>query len=635
MFDPILGDPTTGKDSVIKMLRRNLSPTKIKSLKERVSTSFEEEGKEATFKKLKVRMDLMVGITPKEEKVFSPHADIPTYKELKNQREVVFEKQPLFSVVVPIYNTPLPYLEELIQSILKQSYVNWELILVDASTEEYKKVGKLAKKHSRKDERIRYIPIEDNEGIAENTNKGIEQAAGDYFILLDHDDVLQLNALYEVTKAINEQDADFVYSDELVLNDDLSEIKQFHYKPDFGADTLRGCNYITHLCAFSKTLLEKIGGKEDLGYDGAQDYDLILRLTEQANSIVHIPKMLYWWRSHEDSTANDIYQKPYAVVAGADALDAHLERIGMEGKVDIQKDALGSYRIKYAVKGNPKISVLIPNKDHVEELKCCIESIDKYGGWDNIEVIIIDNNSTETETETYYLEVQEKYNYVRVIRYTGNFNFSAICNYGAKESDGEQIVLLNNDVELLTSDFFVEMLSYSQRSDVGAVGARLYYPDDTIQHAGLFIGIGGTAGVSHKGNPRETGGHLFRVCTVQNMSAVTGACLMVKRELYDELGGLDEDNFAVAFNDVDFCLRLVEKGYTNIYTPFAEAYHYESKSRGLDETGPNKIRFDKEAANFKRIHADILEKGDPYYNPHLTLSSEGYSLKEDYEVKHS
>lgn len=615
-------DPTTGVDSLGKAVRRNLAPARVGLLAKRFFSTLRHQGWQAAGREIGYRYRLA---THKE--VWRYRADIPLRKELRAQRKATFGWMPTISVAVPLYNTPLRYLQPMIESVRKQSYANWQLILVDGSDRDHPQVGQMAADFEAKDSRITYVKLYKNSGIANNTNIALAEATGEYVLLLDHDDVLQPNALYEVVKAVNEQGAELVYSDEIVLDSALEKLGEYHFKPDYGPDTLRGCNYITHLCAFSKELLDRAGGGESSRYDGAQDYDLILRLSEHARTIAHIPKALYFWRRHENSTARDILQKPYALEAGAEALRAHLSRLGIAGTVKSQPLHSGSYHIRYEIIDTPLVSVLIPNMDHVEDLQRCLDALYAASGWPHMEVLVLENNSRLPQTQEFYAAAQNSYPNLQVLHYEGGFNFAAICNFGVQHANGQHILLLNNDTQPLGQEFVREMLSYSQRPDVGAVGALLYYPDDTVQHAGLFVGIAGTAGVNHKGHTRGDGGDLFRLCTTQNISAVTGAALMVKKDLYTTAGGMDEKNFAVAFNDVDFCLKLRELGYWNVFTPFAEAYHFESKSRGYDTEGPAKQRFDKEAAAFRQKYAAFLQKGDPFYNPHFTLKDESYGYR--------
>ena len=615
-------DATQGVDSLGKVLRRNLSAQRLALLFGRGRETLQKRGWQALGREVSFRLRLA---THKE--IWRYRADIPLRRELRAQQAQKPDNAPLVSVVCPLYNTPDAYLRKMMDSVLDQSYDNLELVLADASGPVWSSVGATAKKYAAADERVKYLRLPENGGIAQNTNAALEAAQGEWIVLLDHDDVLQENALYEVMTAAAQAEADLVYSDEAVLDASLKKLSEFHFKGDYGPDTLRGCNYITHLCAFSKKLLDAAGGGEDSAFDGAQDYDLILRLAEQAKKVLHIPKVLYLWRGHSASTASGIAQKPGAIDAGRRALQAHLQRVGLDGTAEAQKRHPGAYRVRYEVEGEPRVSVLIPNSDHSDDLARCLLSLRKKSGWDNLEVLVVDNNSTDPATQDFYSEAKSVYNALQVLYWEGEFNYSAINNFAARSATGEHLLLLNNDVELLSEGFVREMLSYSQRPDVGAVGAMLYYPDDTVQHAGLIVGIGGTAGVSHKGHQRGDGGDMFRLCTTQNVSAVTGAALMVKRSLYEEVGGLDEEAFAVAFNDVDFCLRLREKGLWNVFTPFARAYHFESKSRGYDTEGEKKQRFDREAAAFREKWAGVLETGDPFYNPHFTLEYENFGYR--------
>ena len=612
--------PAAEQDSIGKAVRRSLSPAHAASLLQRGVRSLTEQGAEATGREIAFRVNLMLG-----RDTWQHRADLPLRRELREQRRAQFAKMPRISVVVPLYNTPALYLRQMAESVLGQSYTNLELVLVDASDREHAEVGAYCK--TLTDERVNYVRLAKNGGISNNTNLGFAEANGDYFALLDHDDTLQKNALYEVVRAINETGADFLYSDEIVLGADLKTLREYHFKPDFSPDTLRGCNYITHFSVFCRDLLQKAGGGERAQFDGAQDYDLILRLTEQAKVVHHIPKVLYFWRSHALSTASDISAKPYAIEAGAKAVAAQLQRLGLRGTVAPQEDAPGSYRVTYELTARPLVSVLIPNKDHTDDLRRCLDSLVQKAGYENLELLVVENNSAQPETFAFYEKELPQYPNCRLLTYKGPFNFSAINNFAAREAKGEQLLLLNNDIELLSDGFITELLMYAQRPDVGAVGAKLYYPDDKIQHAGVFIGIGGSAGHSHKGLPRGNKGNLYRLSTAQNMSAVTGACLMVKAELYHKLGGLDEHQFAVSYNDVDFCLRLRQEGYLNVFTPYAEAYHYESKSRGLDTGGPNAQRYQGERQRFCKKYEALILGGDPYYNPHFTLLYENYGYR--------
>ena len=611
------------RDSVAKAVRRTMQPAHAASLVKRGARCLSQRGPEALAREVSYRVNLM---TKGDDWRF--RADLPLRRELRAQRAEQFAAMPLVSVVVPLYNTPMRFLKDMVNSVRAQSYQNWELVLVDASDAQHADAGRWASRV--RDKRVRYSRLAKNEGISGNTNVGLAEAEGEYIALLDHDDVLSPCALYEMVKAINETGADVLYSDEVVLDEKLRALHEYHFKPDYSPDTLRGCNYITHLLVFKSSLLAAAGGGERSEYDGAQDYDLVLRLCEKAQKVAHVPKVLYRWRSHAASTASDMAAaKPEAIANCAKAVAAHLARAGLAGEVSPVPGCPGAYRTAYAVKGNLLVSVLIPNMDHVDDLGRCLASLYRHAGWENMEVIVIENNSRERKTMEFYSVIRDKLPGLRLVQYKGPFNFSAINNFGAQYAKGEYLLLLNNDIEVETPGFVRELLSYAQRPDVGAVGAKLYYPDGTVQHAGVFIGIGGSAGHSQKGHPRDSAGDMYRLATAQNMSAVTGACLMVKKALYTALGGLDEKHFAVAYNDVDFCLRLREQGLLNVMTPFAAAVHYESKSRGDDTKngGEKRRRYEAEKAYFAEKYAALMQRGDPYYNPHLTLLYENYGYK--------
>ena len=548
-----------------------------------------------------------------------------TSEELEEQKKVKFSKNIKFSILVPLYNTPLNFLHEMIQSVTEQTYANWELCLADGSDNEHRNVKSEVLNLAKKDKRIKYKKLKENKGISENTNECIEMATGDYIVLFDHDDILHPSALFEVMKAICEQDADFIYTDENTFSERIEDAYCPHYKPDYSPDTLRSYNYICHLTVFKKDLLKKTGGGFRKEFDGSQDYDMVLRLTEVAEHIVHIPKILYYWRAHKNSVALNISAKPYTLTAAKRALTEHLERVGLKGEV-CDARIPSTYQIQYEIQGKPLISIIIPNKDHIEDLDKCIQSIEKKSTYKNVEIIIVENNSTETETKEYYKKIQRKYKNIRVVTWREGFNYSKINNFGFQYAKGEYIVLLNNDIEILTPDWLEQMLMYTQRSEVGATGMMLYYPDDTIQHAGVILGIGGIAGHSHKYFKRGEYGYASRLCIVQNLSAVTAASMMIRADVFKQIGGLDEE-FAVAFNDVDLCMRIREAGYLIVWTPFAEAYHYESKSRGFEDTPEKQIRFKGEIERFMDKWGKFLEKGDPYYNPNLTLEREDFTLR--------
>lgn len=542
----------------------------------------------------------------------------------EQEENAQFPKDIKFSVLVPLYNTPESFLKAMIESVQAQTYKNWELCLADGSDGEHSFVGEICKKYADGDKRIKYEKLERNLGISENTNACIRMATGEYIALFDHDDLLHPSALYEVMRAICEHGADFIYTDENTFSEEPRDAYNPHFKPDFSPDTLRSYNYICHLSVFSRELLDSVGYFRS-EYDGSQDYDLILRLTEKAKKVFHIRKILYYWRAHKNSVAQDVGAKPYTVTAAKKALAAHLERCGLKGEV-LDSSVPTTYHIKYEIDGNPLISVIIPNKDHTDDLDICLKSLYEKSLYKNFEVIIVENNSTEKETFEYYEALTQKHGNIKIVTWKGNFNYSAINNFGVNYAKGEYILLLNNDVEIINGSCLEEMLMFAQRKDVGAVGAKLYYSDDTIQHAGVILGLGGTAGHAHKHFGRSHPGYMARASIAQNLTACTAACLMMRRDVFDEVGGLDE-SFEVAFNDVDLCMKIRKKGYLVVFTPYAELYHYESKSRGNDSTPEKLERFRGEIDRFKEKWQKQLDDGDPYYNPNLTLTRDDFSLK--------
>ena len=544
-------------------------------------------------------------------------------RTLRKQRHTHFEQNPLISIVIPLYCTPTPYLKELIDSVRAQSYTNWQLCLADGSPDQ--KVEEYIQKRYGKDSRILYKHLEENGGISINTNKAIEMATGEYLMLSDHDDTLEPDALYEIVKAINDhQGPEIVYTDEDKLSMDGEFYFEPHFKSDYNLFRLRDNNYICHIFAVKKALVDQVGGLRQ-EYDGSQDYDFILRCCEQAKQVIHIPRVLYHWRCHEESTAENPESKTYAFESGKRAIEEHYRRTGIDAEV-YQGEFLGLYRTRFHRDHDPLISIIIPNKDHIDDLKRCMDSIDQKSTYKNYEYIIVENNSTDDATFQYYKKLEAENPKAHVVYWDKEFNYSAINNYGAAFAKGEYLLLLNNDTEIINEDCLEELLGYCMRSDVGAVGARMYYEDDTIQHAGVVIGFGGIAGHCFVLQPRGTTGYCHRIICAQDYSAVTAACMMVKREAFDKVGGLTEE-LAVAFNDIDFCMKLREAGYLIVYNPYAELYHYESKSRGLEDTPEKVARFNKEIQIFERRWPDIMRDGDPYYNPNLTLKSQDFSLK--------
>lgn len=551
----------------------------------------------------------------------------PAEAQRRLEEETVFSKNIKISILVPLYNTPEKFLREMIDSVKAQTYKNWELCLADGSDEKHPEVGSICAGYQKEDSRILYQKIEKNLGISGNTNVCFSMASGDYIGLFDHDDVMHPSLLYECMKVICEKHADYVYTDEATFTSpNLDDLIVLHFKPDYSPDNLRANNYICHFSVFDAALLEKTGLFRP-EYDGSQDHDMILRLTEEAKNVQHIPKILYYWRSHPASVAADIGAKTYAIDAARRAVRDHMkDYYGVEVEVESTRAFPTIFQVRYPIKGEPLISIVIPNKDHETDLRRCIESIQKKSTWRHFEIIVVENNSREQSILDYYREL-EAFPEVRVITYDGTFNYSKINNYGVSCAKGDYLLFLNNDTEIITPDWMEQMLMYAQREDVGAVGAKLYYGDHTIQHAGVVIGLGAhrSAGHTHYKMPKEHLGYMGRLCYAQDVTAVTAACLLVKRTVYEEVEGLDE-TFTISLNDVDFCLKIRAKGYLNIFTPFAELYHYESKTRGMEE-GEKLRRYERECAHFREKWKAELEAGDPYYNPNFSLDYSDFTLK--------
>ena len=543
---------------------------------------------------------------------------------LRRQKHASFAQKPLISIVIPLYCTPLPYLKELIESVRRQSYENWQLCLADGSPDD--KAKEFLEKHYGREKRIVYQKLEENGGISVNTNAAAELAKGEYLMFCDHDDTLEPDALYEIVKAINDTDADVIYTDEDKVSMDGQHYFDPNFKPDFNLFRLRENNYICHIFVVRKSLTGETGMLRS-EFDGAQDFDFILRCCEKAKKITHIPKVLYHWRCHMDSTAADPSSKAYAYEAGRKAIREHYQRMGIDAKVDMTERP-GWYRSHIKIQGNPMVSIIIPNKDHTDDLELCLFSMSRKSTYRNYEILIVENNSEKEETFEYYKKLPERYPKVRVLTWEKEFNYSAINNFAAEEAQGEYLLFLNNDVEILTPDWIEEMLQNCQQENVAAVGAKLYYPDDTIQHAGVVLGLGGIAGHIMCRASREDPGYFGRMISVQEISAVTAACMMVKKSEFDSVKGFDE-TFQVAFNDIDLCMKFRAAGKKIIFTPYAELYHYESKSRGLEDTPEKQFRFDKEVKRFQEKWAQQLEMGDPYYSPNLSVTEGDCSLRED------
>lgn len=548
----------------------------------------------------------------------------PSPGELARQREEKFSPAPLFSIVTPLYHTPAKLLRAFLDSVIAQSYENWELCLADGS--EGDAAEKLIRKHYGKERRIRYLHLKKNMGISGNTNAAIKMARGDYLAFADHDDMLTPDALYECANMLRAHpETELLYSDEDLVDGEGRALVP-HFKPDYNPDLLLCMNYICHLTVVKKELQQRTGllRKE---FDGSQDYDFLLRCTEQTEQIRHIPRVLYHWRMHEGSTAGSSGNKNYAVQAGLRALREHYRRMEIPARA-MYTGVTVVYRTRYEISGTPLVSVLIPNKDHGEDLKRCVDSILEKTSWTAYEILILENNSEQEETFRCYRELEEKDSRIRVLNYGGEFNYSAVNNFGAEWANGEYLLLLNNDTEVIAGDWMERLLGYCQREGTAVAGAKLLYPDDRVQHAGVVVGMGGFAGHVLTGSGREDAGYLRRLITAQEVSAVTGACMMIKRTVYEELGGMDED-FAVALNDVDLCLRAGELGQKVVFVPEALLYHYESKTRGPEDTILKAERFQNEIRRFQKRHAGILKSGDPFYNPNLSLTRTDCSCRED------
>ena len=549
-----------------------------------------------------------------------------TEEELAKQRETVFDYSPRLSIVIPAFRTPERFLAAMLDSLLAQTYTNWEVCVADGSPKG-EGVERVLKRYAIKDERIRYVILGENKGIAGNTNAAIEMATGDFVVLADHDDTLAPDALFECVKAINKDpEIDVVYTDEDKLDIDGGELFEPHFKPDFSPDLLTSVNYICHLFVVNHELLLEVGGFRQ-EFDGAQDYDFILRCTEKARKICHIPKALYHWRCHQDSTSSNPESKLYAFEAGARAVKAHYDRLNIPVRSVEKGIDYGIYHTTFEIPGDPLVSVIIPNKDHSADLDLSMRSLIERSTYQNLEFIIVENNSTDPETFAYYEKIQKEFEFVHVVTWEREFNYSAINNFGVSFAKGEYLLFLNNDTELINPDSIKEMLGYCQREDVGITGVRLLYSDDTIQHAGVVVGFGGIAGHTFIGLHKAESSYFNQAMCARNYSAVTAACMMSKRSLFDKVGGFSED-LAVAFNDIDYCMKIRSLNNLVVYAPYALFYHYESKSRGLEDTPEKVERFNREIRKFSEKWPDILRDGDPYYNPNLTLRKSNFALRD-------
>ncbi|MCC2224072.1 MULTISPECIES: glycosyltransferase family 2 protein [Roseburia] len=557
---------------------------------------------------------------------------IPNARKLKKQRAEKLDYEPCISIIVPTYKTPEKFLKEMIDSVRNQSYENWELCIGDGSVTE-DTVKNVVESYQKKDKRIKMLCLSENLGIAGNTNAALSIATGDYIALLDHDDILAPDALYEVVKWMNEHykdETDVIYTDEDKVSFDLKDYFEPHFKSDYNLDLIRSNNYICHLFVAGKSIVDQVGGfrKE---YDGSQDYDFILRCIEQSKHVEHVPKVLYHWRCHPGSTAANQESKMYCYEAGKRAIEDHLKRMGEDDCQVVMTEHLGFYHVIYPIREQKKVSIIIPNKDQKEILERCIESVIQKTDYKNYEIIIVENNSTTNEIFEYYKTIEQREN-IRVVIWKDKFNYSAINNFGVRYANGEYLLFLNNDIEVIRENWLSEMLANVQRKEVGIVGAKLLYPDNMVQHAGVIIGMGGIAGHPLSRHPADDCGYFARGIIQQNLNAVTAACMLTKKEVYEKVNGFEE-KLAVAFNDIDLCLKVRKAGYLIVYDPEALLYHHESISRGKEDTLEKRNRFEGEVDYMAKKWKDVLEKGDEYYNPNLSLLSGNFELKKESEMQ--
>ncbi len=546
----------------------------------------------------------------------------PNTEELEKQRETKFKNMPKISIVVPMYNTPEKYFIELLESVKNQTYENWELCLADGSPEKAKYISKLIEPLGGK---IKYKFLNENKGISGNSNEALKLATGEYIALLDHDDIIPIFALYEIVKVINKNpEVDFIYTDEDKILEEKDKRISPHFKQDFAIDTLRSYNYICHFSIFKKELMDKLNGFNG-EFDGSQDYDLILRATENAKCIVHIPKILYHWRINSNSVASGASAKPYAYVAAKKAILSSIERHGIKGAKVEDSKIIGLYKVKYPVKGEPKISIIIPNKDHKKDLKRCIKSIQK-STYENYEIIIVENNSAQKNIFKYYKKI-EKNTKIKIEECNlEKFNYSKLNNYGVSKASGEYFVFLNNDTKIISRNWLETIISNCQRKEIGVIGAKLIYRNRKIQHAGVVLNLTGIAGHVNWNEKSRKPGYFGRIMIQQNVSSVTGALLGISRKTYEQVKGFDE-TFPVAYNDVDLCLKVLDIGKLITYNPYIEAYHFESKSRGYEDTKEKQERLKQEEKKLKSKWEKYFNVTDKYYSPNLSTDVPSMRIK--------
>jgi GT2 family glycosyltransferase len=583
----------------------------------RTIASVKSNGIKATIKKLGVyaQRDLKNKFSSLGKELFL------SMSERFSQENTVFPRQIKISIVTPLFNTHEEHLVKMIESVEAQTYGNWELCLADGSDKEHENVRCICEDYALLDNRIKYRKLDENLGVSGNSNKAIELTSGEYIGLLEHDDALHPSALYEIMNVICTKNSDFIYTDEAIFSS-KGKITLKHYKPDFAVDTLYSHNYISRFTVFLRALADKAGAFRS-EFDGSQDYDLILRYTHIASKVCHISKLLYFHRQRERS---NIDKKINVISSAEKAITRHLNSKGVLAQVESKIGLPGYYRIIYELTEKPLVSIIIPNKDNASLLRNCLSSIKERTTYDNYEIIIVENNSADTATVNFYKELK-RYSNIHIVNWEGKeFNFSEICNMGFRYAKGKQLIFLNNDIEIITPNWIEEMLMYCQRDDVGAAGAKLYFSNRSIQHAGVVLGIEGTAGHILYGAPFGSAGYMGKLQIVQNMSAITGACMMVKRKVFEDVG-LFPPEFHNSYNDVDLCIRIRKAGYLIVWTPYAEAYHFESKSRGYNTTHEKKQKLASEIAMFKAKWKNELVAGDPYYNCNFSLDNANYSIK--------
>ena len=544
--------------------------------------------------------------------------------DLRRMRDTLplLQVRPTFSVLMPVYETPERFLRAAVESVQAQTYPDWELCIADDASKQ-PHVREMLEEFAKEDERIKLVFRDSNGHIAASSNSALEIATGEFVALLDHDDLLSPDALYENALVVNRRpDVDVIYSDEDKV-DEEGRRREPYFKPDWSPDSLLSRNYVSHLGVYRRSVVNAIGGFR-AGFEGSQDYDLILRASEKTSRIEHISRVLYHWRIHEESTASTREQKGYAYDAAIRALNEALERRREPGRIVMSERMPGVYTVRYDLRPG-RVSILIPTRDHGEDVDLCLSSLFGRSNYQDIEVVLVDNGSRDRASlQIFGSWANREPTRFKIVPYDVPFNFSRINNFAAQQASGEYMLLLNNDTEVITPDWIEAMIEQAQRPSIGAVGAKLLYDDGTVQHGGVVVGLGGVAGHSHKYFPGDAPGYFGTLQTVNNVSAVTGACMMVRRAVFNQVGGFDE-TLAIAFNDVDFCLRVRDAGYRNVYLPHVELYHHESKSRGHENTPEKMARFLQEQQIMRdRWRTD--ETPDPFYNPNLTLDREDYSI---------